>query len=121
VAGSGCSWSQRDDDGDGLIGANDSCPDTGIDEVVDANGCSWNQRDDDGDGLIGADDSCRDSTMNICFSGAIAQGGKVSLPAIFIWFIIPLAFAVLILFQTRNKYPELSARMNSEQAREEEE
>ena len=47
-----------DADEDGVIDADDNCPDTPSDESVDQNGCSLTQLDGDGDGVSDAVDLC---------------------------------------------------------------
>ncbi|MFK5959684.1 MAG: hypothetical protein QM495_12555, partial [Lutibacter sp.] len=47
-----------DTDGDGVLDADDLCPNTPTGEVVDANGCSNGQLDDDGDGVQNSLDLC---------------------------------------------------------------
>ena len=53
----GCSWNQRDDDGDGIFNKFDQCPGT-LTETVFPNGCSVWQIDSDGDGVYDANDEC---------------------------------------------------------------
>ena len=53
----GCSWNQRDDDGDGIFNKFDQCPNT-LDDSVGPNGCSTWQADADGDGVNDANDEC---------------------------------------------------------------
>ncbi|WP_396638170.1 PQQ-dependent sugar dehydrogenase [Maribacter sp. R77961] len=47
-----------DEDNDGVINSNDTCPNTASGETVDANGCGDSQRDDDDDGVSNAEDIC---------------------------------------------------------------
>lgn len=47
-----------DDDHDGVIDANDACPNTPAGEAVDSRGCSASQRDGDKDGVNDARDTC---------------------------------------------------------------
>ena len=47
-----------DDDHDGVIDANDACPNTPAGEAVDSRGCSASQRDADKDGVSDAGDAC---------------------------------------------------------------
>ncbi len=47
-----------DSDSDGVIDANDSCPNTPTGNTVDANGCTVPPPDSDADGVIDANDSC---------------------------------------------------------------
>ncbi len=54
----GCSWGQRDLDGDGVANAIDLCDETSLAEVADENGCAPSQRDNDGDGLNDDVDPC---------------------------------------------------------------
>jgi len=58
VDASGCSDSQKDDDGDGVMNDIDTCASSSIGESVDANGCSNSQKDDDGDGIMNNVDQC---------------------------------------------------------------
>jgi endonuclease I len=51
----------EDSDGDGVLNAEDLCPNTPIGETVDANGCSNGQLDDDNDGIQNSDDLCADT------------------------------------------------------------
>ena len=51
-----------DADGDGVADADDPCPDTPRDEMVDENGCSDSQKDSDGDGVIDDLDNCPETT-----------------------------------------------------------
>ena len=46
-----------DDDGDGVVNAEDSCPGTDPGRSVDSNGCATNQQDSDGDGWADSDDA----------------------------------------------------------------
>jgi len=57
----GCSWEQRDDDGDGVLNPGDDCADTDSQGMtdIDANGCAWEQRDEDGDGILNHLDFCQ--------------------------------------------------------------
>ncbi|TVZ13829.1 putative secreted protein (Por secretion system target) [Maribacter sp. MAR_2009_72] len=48
----------NDTDNDGVIDANDNCPNTPNGETVNANGCSQSQLDDDNDGVANIDDLC---------------------------------------------------------------
>ena len=47
-----------DDDKDGVINANDLCPNTPAGEAVDGSGCSDSQKDDDRDGVMNSVDKC---------------------------------------------------------------
>ncbi len=47
-----------DDDNDGVVNSEDSCPNTPTGETVDANGCSSSQLDDDNDGVPNSEDIC---------------------------------------------------------------
>ena len=47
-----------DDDADGVINANDLCPNTPVGSTVDGNGCADSQLDDDGDGVTNDVDVC---------------------------------------------------------------
>jgi hypothetical protein len=47
-----------DDDNDGVINAQDNCPNTPDGEAVDTNGCSNSQLDDDNDGVVNSIDIC---------------------------------------------------------------
>ena len=47
-----------DDDADGVINANDLCPNTPVGSTVDGNGCADSQLDDDGDGVTNDIDVC---------------------------------------------------------------
>ncbi|MDX1830014.1 MAG: endonuclease, partial [Lutibacter sp.] len=47
-----------DSDGDGVLDADDLCPNTPTGETVDADGCSNGQLDDDNDGVQNSDDLC---------------------------------------------------------------
>ncbi len=49
---------EPDSDGDGVVDAQDSCPNTPQGELVDANGCSESQKDDDSDGVNNVADQC---------------------------------------------------------------
>jgi hypothetical protein len=56
----GCSWEQKDDDGDSILNPDDDCADTdalGMTDI-DASGCAWEQRDEDGDGILNNLDFC---------------------------------------------------------------
>ncbi len=57
VNANGCSWDQRDDDGDGIINFRDACPDT-VYTDISPDGCSSWQRDTDNDGINDATDEC---------------------------------------------------------------
>ncbi|UMB60657.1 C10 family peptidase [Lutibacter sp. A80] len=65
---------QLDDDNDGINNDIDLCPNTPIDEEVDANGCSNSQLDDDNDGVFNDNDLCPNTTSgtnvnsNGCFT-----------------------------------------------------
>lgn len=52
----------QDSDGDGVIDANDKCPDTPAGAAVDANGC---ELDSDGDGVVDRLDKCPDTPAGI--------------------------------------------------------
>lgn len=53
-----------DDDGDGVINANDLCPNTPSGNNVDANGCTAPLVDSDGDGIDDNDDECPGTPAN---------------------------------------------------------
>ena len=59
----GCSWNQRDDDGDGIMNKFDQCPET-LTETVSPKGCSEWQMDSDGDGVYDANDECANTGAN---------------------------------------------------------
>ncbi|MEE1673220.1 RICIN domain-containing protein [Agarivorans aestuarii] len=68
-----------DDDNDGVLNANDLCPNTPANEAVDQNGCSQSQLDDDNDGVNNAIDLC----PNTPAGGLVDNTGcEVSLPNI---------------------------------------
>lgn len=52
----------NDEDNDGVIDANDNCPNTPEGEAVNVNGCSSSQLDDDGDGVFNNIDLCPNTT-----------------------------------------------------------
>lgn len=53
---------QSDDvDEDGVLNADDLCPNTPLGAEVDSNGCSTGQLDDDKDGVQNSDDTCADT------------------------------------------------------------
>ncbi|MGJ8735874.1 thrombospondin type 3 repeat-containing protein, partial [Zobellia laminariae] len=54
-----------DTDNDGVLDANDLCPNTPTGETVNANGCSESQLDDDNDGVTNDLDNCPDTPANI--------------------------------------------------------
>jgi ELWxxDGT repeat protein len=54
----GCSSSQIDDDGDGVMNDVDLCPLTPAGESINTDGCAQSQLDDDGDGVMNDLDLC---------------------------------------------------------------
>ena len=72
----------NDLDEDGVLNANDLCPNTPLGETVNANGCSNGQLDDDNDGVSNANDFCPNTSPNAsvdsngCFT-LIANNFKV--------------------------------------------
>ena len=62
----GCSDSQKDSDGDGVIDDIDECPNTANGESVNSNGCpnSQNNTDSDGDGVSDYQDNCPNTPYN---------------------------------------------------------
>lgn len=63
VDSSGCSWEQQDDDNDGILNPDDSCPDTSQPDVS-PDGCSSWQRDSDDDGVVDFLDECAKTPDN---------------------------------------------------------
>jgi OOP family OmpA-OmpF porin len=64
-----------DSDGDGIVDADDKCPNTPADTTVDVTGCPVAQ-DDDHDGVLNAQDKCPNTPAN---TEVDAQGCKVNL------------------------------------------
>jgi hypothetical protein len=58
----GCSSTQTDGDGDGVLNTVDDCPNTGQGETVNSQGCSSSQVDSDGDGVYDNLDDCPNTT-----------------------------------------------------------
>ena len=51
-----------DEDGDGVIDSEDSCPSTPSGEQISMSGCAESQLDDDSDGVVNSDDQCPETT-----------------------------------------------------------
>ena len=51
-----------DEDDDGVIDSEDSCPSTPAGEQISMSGCSQSQLDDDSDGVVNSDDQCPETT-----------------------------------------------------------
>ena len=51
-----------DEDDDGVIDSEDSCPSTPAGEQISMSGCSQSQLDDDSDGIVNSDDQCPGTT-----------------------------------------------------------
>ena len=51
-----------DEDDDGVIDSEDSCPSTPAGEQISMTGCSQSQLDDDSDGVVNSDDQCPETT-----------------------------------------------------------
>ena len=128
----GCSWNQKDDDGDGVFNAIDACPGT-TDSDGSPDGCSSWQRDSDSDGIVDAIDECA-KTPSDEFSnqvgcsdsqgqGSLASDGDDS--SITKWVLIGGIILVVLLVsgfllqrngfgdldqKTSSKYPEYATR-----------
>ena len=60
----GCSFNQRDDDGDGVNNGIDECPETIAGEEINEVGCALYQIDEDLDGVLNVIDQCPDTPAN---------------------------------------------------------
>lgn len=69
----GCAWEEYDDDTDGFLNGDDTCPDTALSEKsdLDDSGCGISERDTDGDGTMDVDDKCPDTLPG----ATMAEGG----------------------------------------------
>ena len=56
MIGVGCAADERDADGDGIVDADDTCPNTSSLDTADSTGCGAAQRDTDGDTVMDEDD-----------------------------------------------------------------